>query len=334
MFWWFAAVLAVPILGCMLFVLGSYFVTRITKVPEPSDLQRENRPSKFRLDTEMSFFDDAGTYDYVLQPYWISSDQFEKVTIGERQKIDARIFRPAENKAKNDLWLVCMHGLGATQNDPGILFAVSQAIAAGCHAITFDHMDVGESYTFNGFHRGGQERRVDVELVLNYLSASYGVSDEQCILYGSSLGAETVLQTILRRTNAFAGAILEAPFLDFATMAVQETQRALGSNAFIARLIAHLAFAVGGLTGRDIQGSTKTFGPTKKFWVQIAGNDGRIPADESFAVASALCRDPDVESVKISVAAQAGHGAVLNESSAAELAREYLNFFVTYAASA
>lgn len=100
---------------------------------------------------------------------------------------------PASTDAENAPAVILVHGLGGCRRNPTILLAAGMLHRSGFNTLLIDLRDQGDSQIEDGRYAGGTEEYRDVLGAWDWLVSEKGIAPERIGLYGTSLGAATVL---------------------------------------------------------------------------------------------------------------------------------------------
>lgn len=89
--------------------------------------------------------------------------------------------------------VVLVHGLGSCKRDPAILLPAGMLHSAGISVLMIDLRNEGDSTVYDGRYAGGTEEYRDVLAAWSWLQTAQGIPAARIGLFGTSLGAGTVM---------------------------------------------------------------------------------------------------------------------------------------------
>ncbi len=120
--------------------------------------------------------------------------------------------------------VVLVHGLGASKACHWVLTPAGMLWRAGFSVLMLDVRDHGDSQVEDGRTAMGSEEYLDVLGAWDWLVAEKSVGPERIGLYGTSLGAATVLIAVGQEPRA-AAAFVDSPFADARAIIDEELER-------------------------------------------------------------------------------------------------------------
>lgn len=204
----------VPVVGSV--VAGVTIYNRLTSVSpncanRPDDL--DNTPDAFDLPNDR----DASAYYMPI---------YETVTFPSREAnlTISGWWVPAAAASETAPTVILVHGLNGCRQSPSILLAAGMLHQHGFNALMIDMRDHGASEVEDGRYAAGTEEYLDVLGAWDWLVNEQNIPEERIGLFGTSLGAGTVL--IAAGEEPRVAAVWEdSSFADVRVATVAEVER-------------------------------------------------------------------------------------------------------------